>query len=331
MSRSDFVTIPFLLIAWFACGTVTLTGADERRGSPLHGTVSLPEGERPENVFVIVSGFNFYRSTTAHTDGTFVFSNVPDGDYSVEVRASGYLSTQTPIRAWSAHYPHEIVVPLGRSTDQTPLHTGAPVISVEKLRIPEKALKEAQRGAKEKDNLRFDRAIGHYRKAVEIYPEYMEAWNNLGTVYFRIGKTAEAEEAYQRAIRLKPDASPALRNLGFLYLKTDDSAKAIPLLVQACEAAQHNDVFAETYLGFALYQERRFTEAEACLQKAVALQDDFVAALYQQGFVKTQLGKYDEARALFNRVLTLGAPDNEIIQIKQVLAQLDRLRGDEQR
>jgi Flp pilus assembly protein TadD len=329
MQRSVLRGAILLLIAWSFNGPGTAAGSGQRGENPLTGIVSIPAGERPQNVLVILSGPQFERSATAQPDGSFIFLRVPEGEYSIEVRCDGYFSSRTPIRHSSDDYFSEIVVPLGASSDDTPVIGSSPVVSVESLKIPEKARKEVERATREKENERLDGAIKHFRKAVEIYPEYFEAWNNLGTVYMRLGKKTEAEDAFQKAIALQQDSAPSLRNLGLLYLQTSAPAKAIPLLARACDVTEHRDVFAETYLGFAFYEEGRYPEAEACLSRALTLDPDFFAALYQQGFVKTRLGRYDEAKALFNRALELGAPAEEASQMRDLLSQMENLRPDE--
>ena len=45
----------------------------------------------------------------------------------------------------------------------------------------------------------FDKAIRHYKKALELKPGYPEAENNLGTVYGQQGRWEEAIPLFQKA------------------------------------------------------------------------------------------------------------------------------------
>jgi tetratricopeptide (TPR) repeat protein len=48
----------------------------------------------------------------------------------------------------------------------------------------------------------YDRAIADYRKAIAMYPDSDEVWNNLGTAYQKNGNNAAAIDAYKRAAAL---------------------------------------------------------------------------------------------------------------------------------
>ena len=50
-------------------------------------------------------------------------------------------------------------------------------------------------------------------QAVEIDPEYVEAWNNLGNTLAELGRGARAVVAYERALELEPSYADAHFNL----------------------------------------------------------------------------------------------------------------------
>lgn len=51
-----------------------------------------------------------------------------------------------------------------------------------------------------KSNKQYTEAISYYDKAIEIKPDYFEAWNNRGMALASIEKYAEAINSYNRAI-----------------------------------------------------------------------------------------------------------------------------------
>ena len=59
-----------------------------------------------------------------------------------------------------------------------------------------------------------------YRRAIELWPEFPEAHNNLGDVYERQGRFKEAIAEYKEATRLDPDAACPCFGLGDVYYKT---------------------------------------------------------------------------------------------------------------
>lgn len=55
-----------------------------------------------------------------------------------------------------------------------------------------------------------------YREAVEIDPDFSDAWNNLGYVLMKLKRCHEAEDAIKKALRLNPDDRIARENLELL-------------------------------------------------------------------------------------------------------------------
>ncbi|MBN2040234.1 MAG: tetratricopeptide repeat protein [Spirochaetes bacterium] len=59
-------------------------------------------------------------------------------------------------------------------------------------------------------------AINEYKRALELCPTFVEAYNNIGEIYSRIGKNELAMSTYQKALRI--DRNPRLLlNMGVEY------------------------------------------------------------------------------------------------------------------
>ena len=59
----------------------------------------------------------------------------------------------------------------------------------------------------------YDKAIETYKEALKIAPDYLEAQNNLGTVYGMNGQHQEAYEAFLTVHKVKPTYAKALQGL----------------------------------------------------------------------------------------------------------------------
>lgn len=68
-----------------------------------------------------------------------------------------------------------------------------------------------------------DAAIREYRKAVELQPGYVTAWNNLGDVLERQRKYQEAYDAYQEVLAFAPDNKVARTRSDFCKTRIDRS------------------------------------------------------------------------------------------------------------
>ena len=65
---------------------------------------------------------------------------------------------------------------------------------------------------------RLPEAEALYREVLQVRPESVRAWVNLGNVAADLGRRAESEAAYRRALAIAPDDQSALNNLAWLLL-----------------------------------------------------------------------------------------------------------------
>ncbi|WP_291530762.1 AAA family ATPase [Bacteroides sp. UBA939] len=110
-------------------------------------------------------------------------------------------------------------------------------------------------------------AIANYNKALELYPEYTDAWIRKGITLFNDGKYLEAEECLNRAVKLRPAEFKAVYNRGKLRLKQDDTDGAIADLDKATTLKPEH-AGAHELFGDALMQAGK--EVEAALQWRIA-------------------------------------------------------------
>src|SRR5262249_3227972 len=66
---------------------------------------------------------------------------------------------------------------------------------------------------------RYVEAIAACRTALDLRPNYPEAWNNICAVYNKLGRYEEAAAACEQALRYKPDFELARNNLRFAQEK----------------------------------------------------------------------------------------------------------------
>jgi tetratricopeptide (TPR) repeat protein len=78
---------------------------------------------------------------------------------------------------------------------------------------------EYDKGIRAKRGKEWSVAAASFQKAVELKPNYPEAWNELGYALRHMGKYPESVKAYDEALRLKPRFPEALEYLGEAYVK----------------------------------------------------------------------------------------------------------------
>jgi tetratricopeptide (TPR) repeat protein len=77
-----------------------------------------------------------------------------------------------------------------------------------------------------------DRALKYWQQALELRPDYPEALNNLGVLFLRQGRTAEAQEEFQKAIRVAADFDQPYLNLARLYITQGEKTRAREILME---------------------------------------------------------------------------------------------------
>lgn len=63
----------------------------------------------------------------------------------------------------------------------------------------------------------FERALGHFRRAVDLDPNNYSYWNKLGATFAQLRKPADAVECYHKALDLKPNYVRGWANLAINY------------------------------------------------------------------------------------------------------------------
>lgn len=86
----------------------------------------------------------------------------------------------------------------------------------------------------------YERAVDHYRRAIELHPNFIEARNNLGAVHIRLGAIDEAIDEFKGAIEINPYHPGLHNNLGYLYGKRNLIRQALGAYHRALELDPEN-------------------------------------------------------------------------------------------
>jgi len=76
-------------------------------------------------------------------------------------------------------------------------------------------------------------AVLAYRSAVSVNPKMEKAYNNMGLLYQRMGNVNKAQESFKRAIELDSGFYQAYNNLATLYAQIGDNKSAMALWQKA--------------------------------------------------------------------------------------------------
>jgi tetratricopeptide (TPR) repeat protein len=180
----------------------------------------------------------------------------------------------------------------------------------------------------------FPQAIGHYKKATELAPDYSTAWNILGYAYRQNQAYADAENAFKKYIELIPNDPNPYDSYAELLLKMGRFDEAI---VQYNKALSIEPNFVNSHFGIAaaLAYQGKSSEAQAELQKMMSKarsDGERRTALFGQMVVAADSGKLDQALAEVEQQYALGQKTNDMpamagdLQLKgNILLELGRL------
>jgi Flp pilus assembly protein TadD len=72
---------------------------------------------------------------------------------------------------------------------------------------------------------RYIESIAASRRALDLRPNYAEAWNNIGAAYNKLGRYDEAVAACEQALLYKPDFELARNNLQYARARLKTSGR----------------------------------------------------------------------------------------------------------
>lgn len=151
-------------------------------------------------------------------------------------------------------------------------------------------------------------ACGHYRRAVEVAPDYAKAHLNLGIGLAATGDSDGAVQSYRAALAIDPGSAPANYNLATLLFSRGELQDAAILLRRALES---KPAFPEAHVALSNVYDAQGELAAAAdsLEAALRHRPDYAGALYNYGLLLKKTGRPLEAEKALRRAIGI-EPDN---------------------
>jgi tetratricopeptide (TPR) repeat protein len=169
----------------------------------------------------------------------------------------------------------------------------APVpISTPDPAIPENARQAFLAAAQRHQSGDNDGAMKLYIRALDLHPQFADAYNNIGVILRAQEKLPAAAASFRRALSIRADNSAVLSNLGnvlWQMLRFEEAAtafkRALELDPQRPETL-HN-------LGLLLHSMGDYPEAIECFDKSLAVKDGNVDVLWDRSLTRLVMGDFD--------------------------------------
>jgi tetratricopeptide (TPR) repeat protein len=118
-----------------------------------------------------------------------------------------------------------------RTRRSEPKHGG--MVDASRLKIPRNAQKELDKGNAALASGNSIAARQNFEKAIELYPEFDQAYNNLGVILMQSGDNEAGKKAFEKAIDINDHFARAYVNLAKLAISEKDYSKASDLAGKA--------------------------------------------------------------------------------------------------
>ena len=146
----------------------------------------------------------------------------------------------------------------------------------------------------------FKEAVDGYRQSIKLDPyNSADTYYALALVYRDWGKPDEEIQSYKQAIKLRPDFIAAYERLGSRYLRSKKFAEAVDVFRQI-STLKPGDATAPNNLGEAYLELNRLNEAQESFRQAIRLKPDFGKAYYNLGKCLLAMGNRDAALEQYN-------------------------------
>ena len=198
------------------------------------GQVRFAEGGQPAfNVLVKCDSFNGGYCGQEMTDrsGRFRFTGLGPSQYNISVRVPGYIEQQQTVELLTSPTAN-IQFQLKSDGSPKPASSSSTTIDSQVPAAAKKEFDQAEAGLATGKKEGVEESVRHLEKAINIYPNFLQAQLLLGTTYMDLGQWDKAEPPLKKTLEIDPKTANALFALGELYFRQKKVEDAEKILVQ---------------------------------------------------------------------------------------------------
>jgi len=119
----------------------------------------------------------------------------------------------------------------------------------------------------------IEQAVKHFRKALDLEPDFAEALNYLGYMWAERGENLdEAKSMIERALKEEPKNAAFLDSMAWVLYKLKKPAEALPYMQKAIELTKTPDATLQDHLGDIFAAMKRMGDAREAWEKALKVE-----------------------------------------------------------
>ena len=268
---------------------------------------------------------------TFTTNGSFRFDNIGGGIYYIVIEQIGYEAANQQVDVVGGPVSG-VMVELRRVREAGSLVAKGPsTVSKRELSIPRNAHSSMDKGMvllQQKSD--YQGSVKQFERAIHEYPDYYEAYAQMGVAYLHLGNAASSEQALRKSLELSKEHDvDALFWLATLLSNGERFSAAEPLARKAVEL-DPNSWQANSELARALLGLNRAAEAEKSALAAVKLRSDHPLLYLLLANIHGQLQNDAALLDDLNNYLRLAPAGPFADQVRQQRTQVQQALGDPQ-
>ncbi len=156
----------------------------------------------------------------------------------------------------------------------------------------------------------LDAALSEYRRAIDAYPDFVAAYNNIGEIHARRGDSEKAIMSYLEALKIDTHYR-VLLNLGVEHFNRKNYAQALKYFTESI-AREPQFLEGNYYAGLVLYDQEEFKKAEKYLLTVIGLDQRHVKANLLLSHIYYEWKQYGKTIQCLDRIKDL-AEDRSFI------------------
>jgi TolA-binding protein len=236
MQRTNSILWRLVVLGLFLFSTVSEASA--QGANVLTGKVIAPNGSQPTSPVRVKLTFNGrpIHETFSDLSGRFAFPGLTRGTYQLTAVGDGLTfettSVSVDVSAFGSagqSFTHDIQLrPIARKATSPP-----GVINAFSQNVPVDAQQSLEQGLKLIDEGKGDEAIEKFQHALRIFPKYFEAHLQLGNLFLKSGRPADAITELDLAREINPNDERTYQSFGLLLMGQKNYGMAVAIFAEA--------------------------------------------------------------------------------------------------
>lgn len=151
----------------------------------------------------------------------------------------------------------------------------------------------------------LEKAANYHQTLMKLYPDYPQVYNNLGRVYWFMGRYEEAEQTFKKGIRIAPSMSLLYVNLNAFYAYETGKLDSAYVWSRRHVELKPDNYYAHDYMGWVYLGLDSLKQAEFEFKRALEINPSFVSDLYRLGHTYRLQGLFEKALEPISQVLMI--------------------------